>query len=357
MPIQDSILRSMISGVMVVDLEGRLEYMNRAVERVLRVRLVDWKGRPVVELAKLAEPFVISKSDFLNTIGWLHPPDAPRRTQELEFRAAEQSLWLREDSRALRDEGGCVRGRLLLYHDISREKAIDRMKTEFISVASHELRTPMTSIKGSVDLILSGFAGEYSADTHELLEIAQKSCDRLIRLINDILDLAKIEAGQIRLKVEPMPLADAVHHAVQSVRGMAEQSRVRVTLEASPDLPLVVIDKDRMEQVVTNLLSNAIKFSPAEGTVRVRIEPAEGNVRCVVEDQGCGIAPEDLEKVFAKFQQVGEKKKGGTGLGLAICQALVLEHGGTIWVESELDRGTRFIFQLPFAQRSAVAGA
>lgn len=357
MAIPDSILRSMISGVMVVDLEGRLEYMNRAVERVLRIRMEDWKGRPVVELAKVAEPFVISRSDFLNTIGWLHPADAPRRTQELEFRGGEQSLWLREDSRALRDDSGRVTGRLLVYHDISREKAIDRMKTEFISVASHELRTPMTSIKGSVDLILSGFAGEYSADTHELLEIAQKSCDRLIRLINDILDLAKIEAGQIRLKVEPMPLADAVHHAVQSVRGMAEQCRVRVTLDAPPDVPLVLIDKDRMEQVVTNLLSNAIKFSPAEGTVRVKIDAGDSSVRCAVEDQGCGIAPDDLEKVFAKFQQVGEKKKGGTGLGLAISQALVLEHGGSIWVESEVNRGTRFIFQLPMAQRSVGAGA
>jgi PAS domain S-box-containing protein len=357
MSFQHSILDSMMSGVLVVDLEGRVAFFNRTVEQVLRIRFDDWRGRSVQDLARIAEPFVVSKDEFLNTIGWLHPPHEPRRSQELEFRAGDESLWLREDSRSLRDAQGNVIGRLLVYHDISREKAIDRMKTEFISVASHELRTPMTSIKGSVDLILSGFAGEYSADTHELLEIAQKSCDRLIRLINDILDLAKIEAGQIRLRVEHLPLAEAVHRAVQSVRALAEQNGVRVTLESQPELPLVAMDKDRMEQVVTNLLSNAIKFSPPKSTVKVMLEHHEHGVQCIVEDQGCGIAAEDLEKVFAKFQQVGEKKKGGTGLGLAICQALVMEHGGRIWVESELERGTRFIFRLPPAHRSVGAGA
>jgi len=256
-----------------------------------------------------------------------------------------------DPNRVRADIPGTVEGNpVFTYHDVSREKTVDQMKTEFIAVASHELRTPMTSIKGSIDLILSGFAGEISAETQELLEIAQNSCDRLIRLINGILDLAKIEAGQIKLNPVRLDLREVAERSIRSVRSLADRSEVTLALDQPEDLPTVDADKDRIEQVVTNLLSNAIKFSPPKGEVRVELKTENAWVKCSVVDQGPGIQPEDLERVFGKFQQVGDsRRKGGTGLGLAITQALVHEHKGRIWVESKVNEGSRFNFVLPIS--------
>jgi len=287
-----------------------------------------------------------AEEKFGNRLGWQKDPEA-KYSHQLEWKDDKGVLYLREDSGPLRGADGKVTGRIFLFHDTSRERAIDRMKSEFISIASHELRTPMTSIKGSVDLILSGFAGEITSDSQELLEIAQKSCDRLIRLINDILDLSKIEAGQVKLNLAKMDLTEVVHRSVRGVKQLADQAYVTLKIENPAPLPSVEVDKDRIEQVVTNLLSNAIKFAPSKSTVTVELLPVDGCVQCSVVDQGCGIAEKDLPKVFGKFQQVGEKRKGGTGLGLAITQALVQEHHGKIWVESTVNVGTRFVFRLP----------
>lgn len=341
------ILNSLTSGVIAVDTENRVVFVNRAMARRLGVTPAEWEGRHAAQLLGQITTHLAAAQDEMNfRLGWAREPKA-KLSQEIEWRAGSETLYLREDSAPLRDAAGNVVGRLFLYHDISREKSIDRMKSEFIAVASHELRTPMTSIKGSVDLILSGFAGEITADSQELLEIAQKSCDRLVRLINDILDLAKIEAGQVKLHLVPMDLTDIVEHAIRGVKSLADQGEVALHIERAPDLPQVEVDKDRIEQVVTNLLSNAIKFAPAKSIVTVDLRPENGWVQCSVIDRGPGIAEADLPKVFGKFQQVGAKKKGGTGLGLAITQALIAEHHGKIWVESTVGQGTRFIFRLP----------
>lgn len=341
------ILNSMTSGVIAVDAENRVVFVNRAMARRLGIEPVEWEGRHAAELlGRIAEHMTAAQDEMNLRLGWPRDPKS-KLSQEIEWRAGSETLQLREDSAPLRDATGNVVGRLFLYHDISREKAIDRMKSEFIAVASHELRTPMTSIKGSVDLILSGFAGEITSDSQELLEIAQKSCDRLVRLINDILDLAKIEAGQVKLNLARMDLADIVEHAIRGVKPLADQGEVRLRMQRDAELPMVEVDKDRIEQVVTNLLSNAIKFAPAKSEVTVDMRNENGWVQCSVIDRGAGIAAEDLHKVFGKFQQVAGKKKGGTGLGLAITQALVHEHHGKIWVESQPNHGTRFIFRLP----------
>jgi PAS domain S-box-containing protein len=343
------LLDSLPSGALAVDRENRILFVNRALARAVRMDAAEWEGRPLNEFLRLLDDRFDCPSNLALRLEW-DPHDRSTRSREMEFRekGGDRVFYVREDSRPLRDAEGRIFGRLFVYHDMRREREIDRMKSEFIAVASHELRTPMTSIKGSVDLILSGYAGDISTDTQELLEIAQKNCDRLIRLINDILDLAKIEAGQIKLKLEPLDLTDAVERSLLGVRALADQNEIRLTLYRPENLPLVEVDKDRIEQVVTNLLSNAIKFSPPKGEVRVELEAGDGCVQCSVADQGCGIPEDQLGNVFGKFQQVANSKaKGGTGLGLAIVQALVQEHRGKIWVESRLNSGSRFIFRLP----------
>jgi PAS domain S-box-containing protein len=345
------ILDSIEEAVIAVDGAKRIVFMNRRFARMVGVPRPEWTGRPVEELRPYFESHLPSADPLSEELD--ESSRGVRHSVELEWLAENGIINLRCESSPLFHEGHIV-GRVHVFRDVSREKEIDRMKSEFIAVASHELRTPMTSIKGSVDLILSGLAGPISRDTQDLLEISKKSVDRLIRMINEILDLSKIEAGQIRLELERSDLTESVERSMRGLRSLADRSGVSLRLVRPQELPHVEVDKDRIEQVVTNLLSNAIRFSPAETEVRVELGCENGWVTCAVVDQGVGISEDDLPRVFGKFQQVGEQRKGGTGLGLAITQAFVSEHRGKIWAESRVGEGSRFIFALravPDAQK------
>jgi len=335
------ILDSLGSGLLVLDAQGRVALLNRTLAEMLHVSTEECLGRSGADVAALMAQFAHAVG--MPRFDW--PADFGSR--EIEWREGETLRFFREDSTPL---VGATGGRLFAYHDVSHEKAVDRMKSEFISVASHELRTPMTSIKGSVDLILSGFAGETSPEMQELLEIAQKSCDRLVRLVNDILDLSKIEAGQLRLNVERLDLTEIAVRAVCAVKSLADKTEVRLRVDRPLPLPHVDADPDRIEQAITNLLSNAVKFSPPKGEVVVELSSDDTWVQCTVRDQGVGIAEKDLHRIFGKFQQLSEgRRRGGTGLGLAITRGLIDEHRGSIWVESRVGEGSRFIFRLPVA--------
>lgn len=230
-------------------------------------------------------------------------------------------------------------------------KALDIAKSEFLNIASHELRTPMTSIKGSLGLLTSGVMGEISKEPLKLLEIAEIETDRLIRLINDILDMAKIEAGKLPLKLDWVQLSEIMTTTRQGLMGLAETAQVKIQIVESPDIA-VHIDRDRIQQVITNLVSNAIKFSPQKSVVKIgyAIEAPSNTVRVFVADQGQGIAPDDQRQIFEKFRQATSADSPlvkGTGLGLAIAKALVEEHNGVIGVESTPGRGSTFYFTLP----------
>lgn len=230
-------------------------------------------------------------------------------------------------------------------------KALDQAKSEFLNIASHELRTPMTSIKGSLGLLTSGVMGDLPKDPLRLVEIAESETDRLIRLINDILDMAKIEAGKLPLKLSWVHLEELLTATRQGLGGLAETAQVKVEIIESPDLE-VYIDKDRIQQVITNLVSNAIKFSPKDSSVKIGFELEELTqvIRVFVSDEGKGISPDDQKRIFEKFRQATSPDSPlvkGTGLGLAIAKALVEEHNGLIGVESTPGRGSTFYFTLP----------
>jgi PAS domain S-box-containing protein len=346
-----SILDSLASGILAVDLDSRVLFVSAALCRRLGIDPDAWRGKPASELFGSANPRI---SATRSALYHLDPRRNGARTEyrEIEWMDGNRIVHLREDGSPLYDQTGQLIGRLFAYHDLSWEKTVDQMKSEFISVASHELRTPMTAIKGSVDLILGGRVGEVSQEALELLEVAQSACDRMIRLISNILDLSKIEAGQIRLRLELMDLTTLVERCVRSMNGLAAQAGIELKTSFSSGLPLVEADKDRMEQVITNLVSNAIKFSPANREVEISLSADDGWMRCSVSDQGSGIAEKDLSRIFGKFQQAGLPQRGaGTGLGLAITYALVSEHKGKIWVESRVGEGSRFVFCLPVASR------
>jgi PAS domain S-box-containing protein len=252
---------------------------------------------------------------------------------------------------ALHDRHGTITGFLGIATDITERKAIERMKDEFVSIVSHELRTPLTSIRGSLDLLVSGVLGTLPEKGQLMLDIAVKSTDRLVRLINDILDIERIESGRVTLTREACDAAALMIQAGDVMRAMAEKAGVHLVVV--PVGATLWADPDRTQQILTNLLSNAIKFSPPQGTVWLTASLEQEHVLFQVRDEGRGIPPDKLESIFERFQQVDasdSREKGGTGLGLAICKNIVQQHGGRIWADSTQGQGSTFFFTLPLFQ-------
>ncbi len=231
-------------------------------------------------------------------------------------------------------------------------KELDRMKEDFMSSVTHELRSPLTAIKGYINLMLEGRAGEISPRQKEFLTIVSNNTSRLGRFINDILDLAKIEAGMMEIKPELVSLYEPANEIMTLMKSVAEDKKITLISEVPPDAPKLMIDKDRVGQIITNLLSNALKFTPEGGKITLKYIDKGEYVQIGVADTGIGIPKESLGKIFSKFEQVSEHRKKvkgakGTGLGLSIAKGLTEGHGGKIWVESEVDVGTTFWFTLP----------
>ncbi len=248
------------------------------------------------------------------------------------------------------DEEDQVIGFYSLATDVTELKRIDRMKSEFVSTVSHELRTPLTSIRGSLGLISGGIAGELPETAKTLVGIANSNCERLIRLINDILDIEKIESGKMTLDLQVLPLKPLMMQVLAANEGFGAAQDVQLKLHCPDDDLQVSVDSDRLTQVVTNLLSNAMKFSPRGGTVDVHVLRNDFGVRIEVRDHGPGIPEEFRKRIFQKFSQADSsdtRQKGGTGLGLNISRAIVERLGGSIGFSTEAGVGTTFFLELP----------
>ncbi len=311
------------------------------------------------DLEQLGSLFTRIFEDAPRFQGWLR--QLLRSTTE---RAVEEFQIVRPESRLLQCFSAPVMdlhdrylGRILIFRDITREREVERMKSDFVSNVSHELRTPLTSIQGALQLVLGpmrdgrpGMTDGISQRARDLLTISLNNTERLIRLINDILDIAKIEQGRIQLRREALSPADLCHNAAAEMRAFANNRGIMIDLDMPPRMPQIFVDGDRSAQILVNLLSNAIKFSVAGQHVLLRTRH-EGSMVCfAVRDWGRGIAREDQDRLFQKFQQIDSsatRNVGGTGLGLAISKALVEEQGGRIWLESAPTKGSTFSFTLP----------
>ncbi|HZD39695.1 MAG TPA: HAMP domain-containing sensor histidine kinase, partial [Terriglobales bacterium] len=240
-----------------------------------------------------------------------------------------------------------------------RLQELDRLKSDFVSNVSHELRTPLTAIKGAVDLVLREVAGPLTEKQIHYLTRVRSNTQHLAGLINDLLDLSKIESGRVELKSSRISLSGLLYEVVETLRPVAAEKEI--ALEAITPEPSVLVwaDRDKINQVLVNLIGNAIKFTPAQGRVTVSTSRnGEERVQVSVSDTGPGVPPEEKEKIFDKFYQVPESggaKPKGTGLGLAISKALVELNGGQIWVESEMARGSTFSFTLPASSPPSAA--
>ena len=233
-----------------------------------------------------------------------------------------------------------------LYREV---ETASQHKSDFLANMSHELRTPLNAIIGFSQVLREGMAGDVNEKQREYLDDILSSGNHLLSLINDVLDLSKVEAGQVELELAPFSLQDALERGVAMVRERATRDGVQVTLAANPELDVVTGDERRIRQVIFNLLSNAVKFTPAGGSVDVSATQVNGEVSVTVADTGPGVGVEDLRRIFEEFQQTeaGIEQGEGTGLGLALSKRLVELHGGRIWVDSELGRGSTFVFTLP----------
>lgn len=252
---------------------------------------------------------------------------------------------------ALRSADGQIQGFLGIANNISQLREADRLKAEFISTVSHELRTPLTAIRASLGMVNSGLFGEVPEEARQLTDIAQQSTERLIRLINDLLDIEKIASGKMRFEMKPHQLSTLLRQTVQDNEALA--GRAGVTLQLEEGLPEATVqgDADRLVQTFTNLVSNAVKFSPAGSSVRISVTGLRPNwVRVSIIDQGCGIPEEFRPRIFQRFAQADgsdSRAKGGTGLGLAITREIVERHGGQVSFETTVGNGTRFHVDLP----------
>ncbi len=344
---QEILLDAVADGICGLDRQGRVTFANPAAARLLGAPVDALTGKPVHELLHGAAPADRACGQDC-PLRRAAAPSSGASGEDNIFRADGSSFPAEYALTPIRGQGR-FSGAVLSFRDISQRYALDRLKDEFISTVSHELRTPLTSIRGALGLLTSGILGETNEKAANLLRIALTNSDRLVRLINDILDLERIQSGREPLAFGSVQLADIVKQAIQDMQPMADAAGVQLIHDATK--VEITADSDRLLQVVTNLLSNAVKFSPPNSPVSVMLRPGVTGVILSVIDHGRGIPADKLETIFGRFQQVDasdSRQKGGTGLGLAICRTIVLQHSGRIWAERNPVRGSTFRIFLPY---------
>ncbi|HEX6511376.1 MAG TPA: ATP-binding protein, partial [Chloroflexota bacterium] len=313
----ESIIDSMAEGVVVSDVNRRVTLVNPVAKRLLGI-----------DGAEAATPLL------------------PLPAGEL----AANSNIIKSRSAPIIAEDGRTSGYVTLLHDASEEAELDRLKSEFVGIVSHELRTPLTSIKGSVDLLLDADTGELNPTQRRFLSTIRRSSDRLINLVNDLLDVSRLEAGRVQLDPHPVDARHLVEDCMSNLGNLFAARKQAVCVECEPGLPPMLADRQRMEQVLVNLLDNASKYAPEGGEIRIRACAGEGFVEIGVTDSGPGLSPADQVRVFEKFYRAGDglvQQQAGSGLGLAIARSLAELHGGSLTVSSELGQGSTFTVRVP----------
>ena len=347
---QEAIFDSSMDGMIVLNPSGSIESLNPAAASMFGVAPQSLMRRDIGVLFEVA-PDRGEVETFLARLK-ARRSEYKGRIQEFVGRRSDGSIFPLEVSVSpvdLADETSFV----AVLRDVSERREVEQMKGEFVATVSHELRTPLTSIAGSLGLINGGAAGEVSPKVGRLIEIAHSNAARLVRLINDILDIEKIEAGRMQFDIRPLALAPLLDAAVHQVTGFAGQYDVALRVEPFAPNAGVQADEDRLMQVVTNLLSNAIKFSRRGETVTVSVMPLDRRYRISVADRGEGISEEFRQRIFQKFAQADasdSRQKGGTGLGLSIVREIVTRLGGSISFDSVEGSGSVFHVDLTAAE-------
>ena len=348
---RELILESVGDGIYGIDLDGRLTFINEAAAHMLGYTAEELTGREIHEMIHHSHadgtPYSRATSPILQG---MRRREAVRMHEEVFWRHDGTKIPVEYIANPLIEDGQLA-GMVVAFQDVSERRRLDKMKDEFISTVSHELRTPLTSLRASLGLISSGSLDKRPEKQRQMIEMAIGNCDRLVRLVNDILDFEKMESGRLPLRRVEVEAVDLLRRAADVSHSLA--AAVQINFQVKADRSVVLADPERVLQVLNELVSNAIKFSPPQTVIRLGTQPAGKDEVCfVVEDQGRGIPAEKLEHIFDRFQQgdaSDSRARGGTGLGLALCRSIVEQHNGRIWAESTPGKGSRFLFTLPGA--------
>lgn len=344
----ETILTSMAEGVVVTDCENRVILFNSAAQKIFETVPHRVVGQSIEQVSDREE-----FRRLIGHLGTMREEESRAICREIDMTVLGKKL--KVSLSPLQDSAGGFGGVVMSIRDVTLENEVDRMKTDFISTVSHELKTPLTSIKGSLQLILDKVK-ELPAVERELLDISLRNTDRLIRLVNDILDISKIESGRMEFSFTPQNIRELVSHSLEEIGGFARKHGITIADRTTDDIPHVYGDHYRLIQVLTNLLSNAVKFSPQDGSVEITAEKTNNYVSVSVFDMGKEIQWSDRGKLFKKFQQLDNtdrRQQGGTGLGLAICKEIIERHHGRIFYAERDGGGNVFTFTVPIFEEHA----
>ena len=346
----EAILESIADGVIVADAKNNIDIVNVSAANILDISREQLLGRSLNEFLGLYGSF---QTSWFETIeNWYRNSDRIKTgtvlagSLQIEDRVISVKL-----SPVISDSQ--FYGTVSIFRDITKEVEVDRLKSEFVSTVSHELRTPMTSIKGYADLMLMGAAGQMSSPQTQYLQVIKSNADRLHMLVNDLLNISRIETGKTKLDLRPLDVPQLVNQIVNGhLNGRIQHEKKQLTIhkQFSQELPLVTADQVRVTQILTNLLDNAFNYTPSGGTITITAVSGDRHVYISVEDDGIGISEANQKKIFDRFYRAEDEevqKVSGTGLGLSIVNSLVEMHGGKLTVSSKLSEGSKFTFNLP----------
>lgn len=337
-----AIIENLTDGVMLLDNDYRIKIINQAAfdllkkdkKRIENVNIFDFLCN------KELDPLCTAMKDESNRIKILKSKEV-RLREKIYFELT--TVFLKTESED--------KGILVIMHDISRDKLIESLKTEFVSIAAHQLRTPLSSIKWTISMILNGDVGPVNEEQRDFLKKTYESNERMIALINDLLNVSRIEEGRFLYKQEPIQMEDLVKNIINSEAELISLRKIKLEFNIpSMPLPKVYIDKEKMGLVVQNLLENSIRYTGEGGTIEISLQKKDNNIVFEIKDSGVGIPKSQYNRVFNKFfrgENVMKMETEGTGLGLYVSKNIVEAHKGKIWFESEENKGTTFFFQIP----------
>lgn len=341
----ESVIKSIAEGLVVLNDRDEVIMMNPAAEKILDISMADQIGKPVRSLVK--DEHLMSLAT-----GKGSPEDT-----EVELNAGSENAKkvLRSSSAVIQNESGRTVGMVSVFTDVTKQREVEDLKSQFISNVSHELRTPLVAVRNSIVIILNEKTGSLTEDQKKYLLIAERNIKQLSRFVDDLLDVSKMEAKKMELHPAPASTEVIINEVCETLEAWAQTKNISIVRNVQSNIPDIKMEKERIVQVLINLIGNAIKFTPTGGiiTVEAKLKTEEkGNLLLVrIIDTGPGITKENISKLFNKFRQVGGKnpndKSGGTGLGLYISKELIELHGGTIYVESTPGEGAMFAFTLP----------
>jgi NtrC-family two-component system sensor histidine kinase KinB len=343
----EAILQSIDDGIVVVDADGKVADMNFAAAAALGVEAAGWQGAHFLEVVKNEDLFQYIKESMKSG----QPPRIGEGEDVFTVTEGEAKRHYQFSIIPVHEKTERMLGVVLLFRDVTKLKELDRLKSEFVMAASHELRTPLTSIDMSINLLKDRASHNLNREDQQLLTVAHEELQRIKALVNDLLDLSKIEAGKMDLAFDRVPIDLLCEKATMALKIQADEKGIELTCELPEGLPEVRADANKVTWILTNLIANALRYTEHGGHISVAAQAAGSQVHVSVEDDGAGIPYEYQSRIFDKFVKVkGDQGTDGTGLGLTICKEIVRAHGGTIWVDSKPGTGSTFTFTLPIVE-------